>query len=62
MEVLKYLAMGMQTDQIGIELAMLEATVSTHRSNIRQKYGINTPGKLTLFAKNVWNFMVFLQI
>ncbi|SCX46190.1 response regulator [Nitrosospira sp. Nsp1] len=51
MEVLKYLAIGMQSDQIGIELAMLEATVSTHRRNIRQKYRINTPGKLTLFAK-----------
>ena len=51
MEVLKYIALGMQSDQIGIELAMLEATVSTHRRNIRQKHRINTPGKLTLFAK-----------
>ncbi len=51
MEVLKYIALGMQSDQIGIELAMLEATVSTHRRNIRQKYRINTPGKLTLFAE-----------
>jgi Response regulator containing a CheY-like receiver domain and an HTH DNA-binding domain len=51
MEVLKYIALGMQSDQIGIELAMREATVSTHRRNIRQKYRINTPGKLTLFAE-----------
>jgi DNA-binding NarL/FixJ family response regulator len=51
MEVLKCLAIGMQSDQIGIELAMLEATVSTHRRNIRQKQPIDTPGKLTLFAK-----------
>jgi DNA-binding NarL/FixJ family response regulator len=51
MEVLKYLALGMQSDQIGIELAMLETTVSTHRRNIKQKNAIKTPGKLTLHAE-----------
>ena len=51
LEVLKYLAQGMSTAQIGIELAMLEATVSVHRGNIRQKFKINTPGELPLFAK-----------
>jgi DNA-binding NarL/FixJ family response regulator len=52
LEVLKYLAQGMQTAQVGVELAMLEATVSVHRGNIRQKFKINTPGELTLFAKD----------
>ena len=51
MDVLKYVARGMQTDQIGIELAMLVRTVSAHRRNIKLKYNLKTRGDLILFAE-----------
>jgi DNA-binding NarL/FixJ family response regulator len=51
MDVLKYVARGLQTDQIGIELAMLVRTVSAHRRNIKLKYNLKTRGDLILFAE-----------
>jgi two-component system nitrate/nitrite response regulator NarL len=51
MEVLKYIVRGRSTAQIGIELAMLEATVSAHRSNIMQKNKLRTQNELLKFAE-----------
>jgi len=51
MDVLKYVARGLQTDQIGIELAMLVRTVSAHRRNIKLKYNLKTRGDLILLAE-----------
>jgi DNA-binding NarL/FixJ family response regulator len=50
MEVLKYVARGMQNKQIGVELAMSERTVSVHIRNIKPRYKLKTRGELILFA------------
>lgn len=51
LQVLKYIARGLTTAQIGIELAMLEATGSAHRSNIIQKSNLRTQNDLFKFAE-----------
>jgi DNA-binding NarL/FixJ family response regulator len=51
MQVLKYIARGLTTAQIGRELAMPEATVSAHRHNVIQgRLGIKTQTDLSNFA------------
>ncbi len=50
MQVLKYIAQGMQTRQIAKQLDMKERTVEAHRLNIRYEYSINTQPDLVLFA------------
>ena len=52
MHVLKYIDKRLTTPQIGVELAMLETTVSTHRHHIMQKYNLRTQGELFDFAKH----------
>src|SRR5687768_7250884 len=51
LQVLKYIARGLTTAQIGIELAMLEATGSAHRSNIMQRSNLRTQNDLFKFAE-----------
>jgi DNA-binding NarL/FixJ family response regulator len=50
LQVLKYIARGMTTGQIAVELGMVEANVSAHRHNIRQNHGVTTQAKLVIFA------------
>lgn len=50
LQVLKYIARGMATGQIAVELGMVDANVSAHRHNIRQNHGVTTQAKLVIFA------------
>lgn len=50
MQVLKYIAEGMQSKQIAKRLGMKERTVEAHRLNIRYEFNINTQPNLVLFA------------
>jgi hypothetical protein len=52
MQVLKYIDRRLSTSQIGIELAMLDTTVSTHRHHIMQKYNLQTQGELYDFSRH----------
>jgi DNA-binding NarL/FixJ family response regulator len=51
LEVLKYIERGLTTAQIGIELAISEATVSVFRSHIKQKNNLQTQNDLFKFAE-----------
>lgn len=48
--VLKLLAQGLRSVAIGTELGIQSATVDVHRSNIRNKLGLNTIAELTRYA------------
>ena len=52
LKILKYIARELTTAKIGIELAMLETTVSAHRHNIIQKHNIKTQGELFNLAND----------
>ena len=50
LEVLRLLAQGMRSAEIGATLGVLPATVDVHRSNIRKKLGLNSTAELTRYA------------
>lgn len=49
-EVLRLLAGGMRSHDIGVELGISTATVDVHRRNIKQKLGLRTTAELTRYA------------
>lgn len=49
-EVLRLVALGQSSVQIGNELCISSMTVNTHRKNIKQKLGISSNYEFTLYA------------
>jgi two-component system NarL family response regulator len=49
-DVLRLLAQGMRSAEIGAALGILPATVDVHRSNIRKKLGLHSTAELTRYA------------
>ena len=50
-EVLKHLALGKTSAEIGEQLFISAATVETHRKNIKQKLAVNSLYELTEYAR-----------
>ncbi len=51
-EIIRMIAMGLTTKQIGIELFISHHTVQTHRKNINFKLNVHSPAELVSFAKD----------
>ena len=50
-EILRYMALGKNSEEIAESLHISEMTVSTHRRNIKAKIGAHTPYDITRFAQ-----------
>lgn len=50
-EILRYMALGKNSEEIAQALHISEMTVSTHRRNIKAKIGAQTPYDITRFAQ-----------